>query len=71
MWVRQIQMPPTKNHSTFMNMLRQLGCDSFHFTFEPKQAEWNGDDGYHQNQSSDEILNGSMQSAKDQPNDVA
>jgi hypothetical protein len=54
-----------------MNMLRQLGCDSFHFTFEPKQAEWNGDDGYHQNQSSDEILNGSMQSAKDQPNDVA
>ncbi len=29
-------MPPTKNHSTFMNMLRQPGCDSFHFTFEPK-----------------------------------
>ena len=35
MWVRQIQMPPTKNHSTFMNMLRQPGCDFFHFTFEP------------------------------------
>ena len=28
-------MPPTKNHSTFMNMLRQLGCDSLHFTFVP------------------------------------
>ena len=28
-------MPPTKNHSTFMNMLRQPGCDGFHFTFVP------------------------------------
>jgi hypothetical protein len=28
-------MPPTKNHSTFTNMLRQPGCDSFYFTFEP------------------------------------
>ena len=36
MWVSHIQMPPTKNHRTFMKMLRQPGCDSFHFTFEPK-----------------------------------
>ena len=35
MCVSHIQMPPTKNHSTFINMLRQPGCDSFHFTFEP------------------------------------
>ena len=28
-------MPPTKNHSTFMNMLRQPDCDGFHFTFVP------------------------------------
>ena len=35
LWVRQIQMPPTKNHSTFMNVLRQLGCDGFRFTLEP------------------------------------
>ena len=28
-------MPPTKNHSTFMKMLRQPGCDGFHFTFVP------------------------------------
>ena len=33
MWVSHIQMPPTKNHSTFMKMLRQPGCDGFHFTF--------------------------------------
>ena len=35
MWVSQIQIPPTKNHSTFMNMLRQPGWDDFHFTFVP------------------------------------
>ena len=35
MWVSHIQMPPTKNHSTFMKMLRQPGCDSRHFTFVP------------------------------------
>ena len=34
LWVRQIQMPPTKNHNTFMNVLRQLGCDGFRFTLE-------------------------------------
>ena len=35
MCVSHIQMPPTKNHSTFMKMLRQPGCDGFHFTFVP------------------------------------
>ena len=35
MWVSHIQMPPTKNHRTFMKMLRQPGCDGFHFTFVP------------------------------------
>ena len=35
MWVSHIQMSPTKNHSTFMKMLRQPGCDSRHFTFVP------------------------------------
>ena len=35
MCVSHIQMPPTKNHSTFMKMLRQPGCDSRHFTFVP------------------------------------
>ena len=35
MWVSHIQMPLTKNHSTFMKMLRQPGCDSRHFTFVP------------------------------------
>ena len=35
MWVSQIHMPPTMNHSTFMNMLRQPGCDGFHFTCVP------------------------------------
>ena len=42
-----------------------------HAQLHALQAEWNADDGYHQNQSSDEILNGSMQSTKDQPNDVS
>ena len=28
-------MSPTKNHSTFMNMLRHPGCDDFHFTYVP------------------------------------
>ena len=35
MCVSHIQMPPTKNHSTFMKMLRQPGCDFRHFTFVP------------------------------------
>ena len=35
MWVSHIQMPPTKNHRTFMKMFRQPGCDSRHFTFVP------------------------------------
>ena len=28
-------MSPTKNHSTFMDMLRHPGCDGFHFTYVP------------------------------------
>lgn len=35
------------------------------------QAERDADDGYHHNQSCDEILNGNMKAAKDQPDYVA
>ena len=35
------------------------------------QTKRDADDGYHQYQSCDEILNGSMQTAKDQPNYIA
>ena len=51
--------------------LRAERPDGQHAQLHALQAERNADDGYHQNQSCDEILNGSMQSAKDQPNDVA
>jgi hypothetical protein len=39
--------------------------DGQHSQFQALQAEGDADDGYHQYQSCDEILNGSMQSAKD------
>ena len=42
-----------------------------HAQLHTLQTERDADDGYHQNQSGDEILNGSMQPAKDQPNDVS
>ena len=51
--------------------LRAEGPDGQHAQLHTLQAEWDADDGYHQHQSCDEILNGSMQPAKDQPNDVA
>ena len=34
-------------------------------------AKWYADDGNHQNQTSDEILQGDMQPTKDNPNDVS
>ena len=36
MWVSQIQMPPTKNHRTFMNMFRQPGWGSLRVMWDPK-----------------------------------
>ena len=50
--------------------LRAERPDGQHAQLHALQAEWDADDGYHQNQSCDEILNGSMQPAKDQPDDV-
>jgi len=61
-----------------MKMLRQPGCDSRHFTFVPKhtqfqtlQAEGDADDGYHQYQSCDEILQGYVQAPEYDPDDVS
>ena len=50
--------------------LRAERPDGQHSQFHALQAERDADDGYHQNQSGDEILNGSMQPAKDQPDNV-
>ena len=36
MWVSQIQMPPMKNQSTFINMFRHPGCGSLRLICEPK-----------------------------------
>ena len=51
--------------------LRAERPDGQHAQLHALQAERDTDDGYHQYQSCNEILNGSMQPAKDQPNDVA
>ena len=45
--------------------------DGQHAQLHTLQTERDADDGYHQNQSCDEILNGSMQPAKDQPDDIS
>ena len=45
--------------------LRAERPDGQHAQLHALQAEWDADDGYHQYQSCDEILNGSMQSTKD------
>ena len=51
--------------------LRAEGSNSQHAQLHALQTERDADDSYHQHQSCDEILDGSMQPAKDQPNDVA
>ena len=51
--------------------LRAKRPDGQHAQLHALQTERDADDGYHQNQSCDEILNGSMQPAKDQPDDVS
>ena len=35
MWVRHIQMPPTKNHNMFMNRFRHPVCELVSWIFEP------------------------------------
>ena len=49
---------------------RAEGPNSQYAQLHTLQAERDTDDGNHQDQSCDEILNGSMQPTKDQPNDV-
>ena len=51
--------------------LRAERPDGQHAQLHALQTERDADDGYHQNQSCDEILNGSMQPAKDQPDDIS
>ena len=45
--------------------------DSQHTKFHALNTEWYADDGNHQNQTSDEILQGDVQPAKDNPNNVS
>ena len=45
--------------------------DGQHAQLHALQAEGDADDGDHQNQSGDEILNGNVQPAKDNPDDVS
>ena len=51
--------------------LRTEGPDGQYAQLHALQAERDADDGYHQYHSCNEILNGSMQPAKDQPDDVS
>ena len=78
-WVIHIHMPPIKNHSTFMNRFRQPGCGSLRLIFEPGenaefhalQPEGYADDGDHQGKSCQEVFDGDLQSAEDDPDDVS
>ena len=45
--------------------------DSQHAQLHTLQAEWDADDGYHQYQSGDEILQGYVQASEYDPDDVS
>jgi len=51
--------------------LRTERPDGQHTQFHALQAKRDADDGYHQNKSSNEILQGNMQPAEDNPDNVA
>ena len=50
---------------------RAKGPDGQHAQLHALQAKRDANDGYHQHQTGDKILNGGMQPAKDQPDDVS
>ena len=45
--------------------------DGQHTQLHALQTEWDADDGYHQHQSGDEVFQGNVQPAKDNPDDVS
>ena len=45
--------------------------DGKHTQFYTLYAKWDADNGYHQNEASNEILQGNVQPTKDNPDDVS